>query len=101
MEASLSAELTVNNTPVELNQFTEQFLAGTVVGGVSSLRGAESIREIDLRLERGDVTVVVNGNQLPVTPFPGEIITNTITGLVSTLKGVGNTESIRIYVEVK
>ncbi len=101
MEASLSAKLKVNDTPVELNQFTEQFLAGTVIGGVSSLRGADSIRDIELRLERGDVTVVVNGNQLPITPLPGEIITNTITGLVSTLKGVGKIESLRIYVEVK
>jgi len=101
MAASLSAEITVNDTPVELNQFTEQFLAGTVVGGVSSLRGAEGIRELDLRLEQGSVTVVVNGNQLPVTPFPEEIITNTITGLVSTLKGVGKIESVRIVVKVK
>jgi len=99
MNEDFKAELAVNNEPIELNPFTEQFLARTVIGGVSSLRGAESVRDLELRLERGDVTLVVNGDELPVTPFPGEVITNTVTGLVSTLKGVGKMESVRISIK--
>ncbi|MFU8796422.1 MAG: hypothetical protein ACNA7X_03890 [Dehalococcoidia bacterium] len=101
METNLSAELRVNNMTVELNSFTEQFLARTVIGGVSALRGAESIRDLELHLEQGDVTLVVNGDELPITPFPGEIITNTVTGLVSSLKGIGKIESLRIRVRAK
>jgi len=62
------------------------------------LKGAENIRDLELYLERGDVKLVVNGNELPLTPFPRDIITNTITGLVSSLKGVGKIDSLRVTV---
>jgi 3-phenylpropionate/trans-cinnamate dioxygenase ferredoxin subunit len=73
----------------------------TVFGAVSSLRGAESIRKLELHLERGDVRAVVNGNEIPVTPFPRDIITSTITGLVSSLKGVGKIDSVKISVRTR
>jgi hypothetical protein len=57
------------------------------------LKGAENIRNLELYLERGDVKLIVNGNELPLTPFPTDIITNTITGLVSSLKGVDKIDS--------
>jgi hypothetical protein len=99
MNDDFKATLMVNNEPIELNPFTEQFLARTVLGAVSSLRGAEDVHKLEMHLERGDVEIYVNGSQLPVTPFPRDIITNTVTGLVSTLKGVGEIESV--HVEVK
>ncbi|MFO7711583.1 MAG: hypothetical protein R6V51_00025 [Dehalococcoidia bacterium] len=99
MNEDFKATLMVNNEPIELNPFTEQFLARTVLGAVSSLRGAEDVHKLEMHLERGDVEIYVNGSQLPVTPFPGDIMTNTIKGLVSTLKGVGEIESV--HVEVK
>jgi hypothetical protein len=99
MNEDFKATLMVNNEPIELNPFTEQFLARTVLGAVSTLRGAEDVHKLEMHLERGDVEIFVNGSQLPVTPFPRDIITNTVTGLVSTLKGVGEIESV--HVEVK
>jgi len=99
MNEDFKAELMVNNESIELNPFTEQFLARTVLGAVSTLRGAEDVHKLEMHLERGDVVIFVNGSQLPVTPFPRDIITNTVTGLVSTLKGVGEIESV--HVEVK
>jgi len=101
MEKNLGTELAVNNVSVELNPFAEEFLTRTVVGAVSSLRGAENIRDLELYLERGDVKLVVNGNELPLTPFPSDIITNTITGLVSSLKGVGKIDSLKINVKAQ
>ncbi len=101
MESKLGAELAVNNTSIELNLFAEQFLARIVFGAVSSLRGAESIRNLELYLERGDVRAVVNGNEIPVTPFPRDVITSTITGLVSSLKGVGKIDSVKISVRTR
>jgi hypothetical protein len=98
MEKNLEAELEVNKVSNELNPFAEQFLARTVVGAVSSLKGAENIRDMELYLERGDVKLIVNGNELPLTPFPREIITNTITGLVSSLKGIGKIDNLRVKV---
>ncbi len=98
MEKNLGTELAVNNVSVELNPFAEELLTRTVVAVVSSLKGAENIRDLELYLERGDVKLVVNGNELPLTPFPTDIITNTITGLVSSLKGVGKIDSLRVKV---
>jgi hypothetical protein len=101
MDKNLGAELAVNKVSIELNPFAEQFLTRTVVSAVSSLKGAENIRDLELYLERGDVKLVVNGNELPLTPFPKNIITNTITGLVSSLKGVGKIDSLKITVKAQ
>jgi len=98
MEENLKAELEINNVSTELNPFVEEFLTRTVVGAVSSLKGAESIRDLELYLEGGDVKLVVNGNELPLTPFPKDIITNTITGLVSSLKGVDKIDNLRVKI---
>jgi len=101
MERNLKTELEVNNVPVELNPFVDEFLARTVVGAVSSLKGAGNIRGLELYLERDDVKLVVNGNELPITPFPKEIITNTIIGLISSLKGVHKIDSLKIKVKAQ
>jgi hypothetical protein len=101
MDENPRAELEVNNVSVELNAFAEQFLARTVVGAVSSLKGTENIMGLELHLKRGDVKLFVSGNELPLTPFPKEIITNTITGLASTLKGVNKIDSLKITVKTQ
>ena len=98
MAENLRAELVINKEYIELNPFVEEFLARIAVGAVSSLRGAENIRDMELYLERGDVKLFVNGNELSLTPFPRDIITNTITGLVSSLKGVSKIDSLRVKV---
>jgi len=98
MEKNLRAELEINNVSFELNPFVEEFLTRTVVGAVSSLKGTENIRDLELYLEQGDVKLTVNGNELSLTPFPTDIITSTITGLVSSLKGVGKIDSLRVKV---
>lgn len=100
MDKELETELHINNSSIELNPFVKEFLTRTVLGAVSSLRGAENIRELELYLERGDVKLVVNGNEIPLTPFPSDIITGTITGLVSPLKGVDRIDSVKINVKV-
>ena len=98
MEKDLKAELEVNHVSVELNPFVEEFLSRTVVGAASSLKGTGNIKGLELHLERGDVKLIVNGNELPLTPVPKKLFTNTITGLVSTLKGVGRIDTLKITV---
>jgi hypothetical protein len=101
MEKNLRAKLEINNVSVELNPFVEEFLTRTVVGAVSSLKGAENIRDLELYLEQKDAKLVVNGNELPLTPFPKDVITNTIIGLVSSLKGAGKIDSLKINVKAQ
>jgi hypothetical protein len=99
MGKNFRAELVVNKASIKLNPFAEQFLARTVVGAVSSLKGSEDIRDLELHLERGDVKLILNRNDVPLTPFPKEILTNTIIGLVSSLKGIGKIDSLKIDVK--
>jgi hypothetical protein len=99
MKRNLRAELVVNKVSIELNPFAEQFLAGTVVGSVSSLKRVEDVRDLELYLAQADVKLVVNGNEVPLTQFPREVLTNTIIGLVSSLKGVDRIDSLKINVK--
>ena len=101
MEKNLRAELEINNVSTELNPFVEEFLTRTVVGAVSSLKGVESIQNLELHLEQGDVKLSVNGNELHLSPFAKDIITNTIIGLVSSLRGVDKTDSLKIDVKAE
>ena len=101
MNENLETKLAVNNVSIELNPFAEGFLARIVAGAVSSLKGAENIRDLELYLEQDDVKLVVNGNEIPLTPFPRDVITNTIIGLVSSLKGVGKIDSLKINVKAR
>lgn len=48
------ASLLVDGKPVRLNRFVEQFLARTVAGMTSSLKGCEAPREITLTVRPGD-----------------------------------------------
>ena len=99
MEGNLKAKLQVNNVAIELNPFAEAFLARTVAGAVSSLKGAEDVQNLELHLDQGDIKIIVNGNELSLSPFPKNIITNTIIALVSSLKGVGKIDSLNIDVK--
>jgi hypothetical protein len=101
MERNLKAELEINNVSTELNAFVEEFLTRTVIGAVSSLKGAENIRDLEFYLKQGNVKLVVNGNELPLTSFARDIITNTITGLVSSLKGVDKIDSLKINIRAE
>ncbi|RLF97998.1 MAG: hypothetical protein DRN49_06625 [Thaumarchaeota archaeon] len=101
MEKNLRTELAVNNVSIELNPFVEEFLTRTVIGAVSSLKGAEYTQNLELHLEQGDVKLIVNGNELHLTPFAKDIITNTIIGLVSSLKGVDKIDSLKINVKAE
>ena len=99
MKERFEATLQVNNESVELNPFIENFLARTVIGAVSSLKGTEDIQSLELYLKQGDINIIADGGELPLTAFPGDIITNTIIGLVSSLKGVDKIDSLEINIQ--
>jgi len=99
MKENFRAELKVNGIAVEINAFVEEFLARAVVGAVSSLRGVEDIKSLQVQQKKCDVEITVNGKDIPLTPFPNDIISNTLIGIVSSLRGVDNIDSIDISVE--
>ena len=43
-----------------------------------------------------DITIKVNGKNIPLTEFPAEFIKNTISGMLRTLKGVEEIKTVEI-----
>ena len=99
MKGKMDTKLLVNQTPIELTEFPGEFLAKTVVGAVSALKGTGEIQSLELHLEQGKVRIIVNGTELALSPFPNDIIARTLTGLVSSLKGVDRIESLEVSVK--
>jgi hypothetical protein len=100
MKKSFKATLKVNEKAIEMNPFVEEFLARTSVGAVSSLRGTEDVKSLEIHQKKGNVEITVNGKDIPLTPFPNDVISNTLVGMISSLKGIDDIDSIDISVEV-
>ena len=94
------AKLRVNKIAIEMNEYVEELVARTVIGLVTPLRGTEDMKNLDVYMEKGNVKVIVNGNELTLTEFPNRIIANTITALVSSLKDVGEIDNLDISITV-
>ena len=52
-KAATKVSLKVNGKRMELNFFVKDFIAGTVIGIVSSLRGANNIKTVSLEITKG------------------------------------------------
>lgn len=99
MGETFKARLWVDETAIDLNPLVEQILAGTVAGAVSSLKGTEDMKNLELQVDKGEVVIRVNGKEVALTPFPNDIIGHALTGFVSALKGVRTVETFRIVME--
>ncbi len=76
-------------------------MAGTVIGGVRTLKGVEGVRTVELKMLKRAVTLLVNGKSLELTQFPNDIICSTVTGVVSALKGVEKVvDSLQLDIKV-
>ena len=100
MKETYETKLWVNNKDIELHPFVEQFVAGTVAGGVRTLKGVEVVRAIELKMLKGVVTLLVNGKALELTQFPNDIISSMVVGVVSALKGVDKVDSLQLDIKV-
>lgn len=102
MEKNYKSTLQVNNRSIDLNEFVEQFLARVTVGAVTTLKGVDYLKKIEVTQDKGEVKVMVNGDDIRLTAFPNDVIANTLAGLVSTLKGVdkSNIKNIHVVVEI-
>jgi hypothetical protein len=100
MKENYQTKLWVNNKDIELHPFVEQFVAGTVTGGVRTLKGVDIVRTVELKMDKKAVSLVVNGKALELTQFPNDIISSTVTGVVSSLKGVDKIDSLQIDIKV-
>ncbi len=96
--ASRQVSLSVNDVPLELNDFVQKYI-GRVVGAIiASLRGTADIESIELAIDEDRVSIVRNNDAVPLNPFAARIIRSTILGMVSSLKGVSTIERMQISI---
>ena len=81
--------LSVNNVPINLDYFVENYIDHVVGGITASLKDTGEINTLELTIDNeGQVTINLNGADVPLSYFPVEIIKSTLEGIVTPLKGV-------------
>jgi hypothetical protein len=81
--------LSVNNVPINLDYFVENYIDHVVGGIIASLKDTGAIKNLELDIDNtGQVKITLNGADVPLGYFPVQIIRNTMAGMVSMLKGV-------------
>lgn len=91
--------LSVNDVPIKLIPFVQDYIAGIVSGIIGSLRNTGEIRDLKLSLDNeGQIAINLNGADVPLKVFPNDIIKSTILGMVSPLKGVGEVNRLEITI---
>jgi len=92
-------ELSVNDSPVEIDYFVQSFIDHTVFGMASSLEGITNVNDIEIQINGKDAVILINRNAVPLNDFAAAIISSTVKGMVSPLKGVEKAERIQIAVQ--
>jgi hypothetical protein len=90
--------LAVNDVPIVLNNFVQNYIDQVVSGILASLRGTAEIESIELSIEGNQVSVVLNDAAVPLNPFVTRIIRSTMLGMVSSLKGVGTVDKMQLFI---
>jgi len=92
--------LSVNDVPINLEYFVEEYLDHVIGGILASLKDTEEIASLALSINNeGQVTINLNDADVPIKYFPNEIIKSTILGMVSTLKGVDEIDRLEITIK--
>ena len=92
--------LSVNDVPVNLDYFVQEYIDHVVGGIVASLRDTGEIESLELAIDNeGQVKIELNYADVPLKYFPNEIIKSTILGMVSSLKGVGEVNRLEITID--
>lgn len=93
--------LSVNNMPVNLDYFVENYIEHVAGGIISSLRDTGDISTLELNVDNdGQVTITLNGADVPLKYFPVTLIKSTVEGMVAPLKGVdSNINTLELKIE--
>jgi len=97
--ASTQVSLSVNNRPIELNDFVRGYIDHVTSAILASLRGTAEMESIELAIEGDQVSIVLNHAAVPLNPFVSRIIRGTILGMVSALKGVSTIERMQVNIK--
>lgn len=101
------AEILINDEKLEINKFTNNIIANSVVAMVKSLKTEDDIKSIDIEIADirdenlidADIDLKTNGNDVAINKFSRGILKETIFAIISTLKINGEINNIKIKVE--
>ncbi|MCJ7547663.1 MAG: hypothetical protein MUP30_12725 [Deltaproteobacteria bacterium] len=99
--AARQVMLSINDTPIALNDFVQKYIDHVVSAILTSLRGTAEIQGIDLSIAGDRVSVLLNNEAVPLNPFAARIILSTMLGMVSSLKGVSTIEKMQVIIKSK
>ena len=97
--AARQVMLSINDTPIALNDFVQGYVDHVVSAILTSLRGTAEIEGIELFIEGDHVSIVLNKAAVPLNPFAICIIRSTMLGMASSLKGVSSIERMRVNIK--
>lgn len=90
--------LSVNDTPIEIDEFVQVFIVRTIGGILSVLKNTGEIESLNLSIEGDAVSIELNNKSVPLSPFVAKITRNTVAGMISALKGVSEINKVHINI---
>jgi hypothetical protein len=88
--------LEVNDIPIDLNEFTHEFVTRIVICAVSMLKGGAEVQALVFSLQDDKPVLTINEKTVPLSAFPRDALIGTFTGMVSSLRGVHRVNKINI-----
>jgi len=95
---SMNVELAVNFTPVNIEEFVQQFIGNVVTALVDTLKDTGEAGNIKLSIKGDEVDLSADDNAIQMKSFVDDFIRNTVIGMVSSLKGVDQIDSLEINI---
>ena len=91
--------LSVNDVPIQLDEFVEGYVYHVTAGIIASLRDTGEIENLELTMDNeGQITIILNNSEISLKYFPIEIIRSTILGMIAPLKGVGEVDRLELKI---
>jgi hypothetical protein len=91
--------LTINDSPVPIADFVQLFIDSVVTSMLSTLKGVDETRSVDLSITGDDVEITVNNSAVPSNEFVDMFIRHTVIGMVTSLKGVDQVDRLKISIK--
>ena len=91
--------LLVNDVPIGLSYFAQEFIEHTVGGMVAPLESTGEMETLDISIEGDAVKINLNNASVRTNKFVSKVFKNTIVGIVSSLKGVSEINKIQLSVK--
>ena len=101
------ATILINDENLEINQFTNEIVANSIVAMVNSLETEDTVKTIDIKisniadekLSNANILLKTDGNDVEINEFTSGILKETIFAIINTLKVDEEISSIKIKVE--